>query len=112
MGYPNKIDNDQLKKLIAEGKFVTEIAEKFGCAVSAVRTRIKRLGLTPNYRRPPAPVRETRPLSQPSPLVPSSVSVGEGFGGRDTTPGQVIPVTLRLTVEVNVRVSTEGVNAA
>jgi hypothetical protein len=111
MGYPNKIDNDQLQKLIAEGKFVTEIAEAFGCDVSAVRTRIKRLGLTPNYRRPPkgaapAPVRETRPLSQPFPTR------GEGFGGRDTTPGQVIPVTLRLTVEVNVRVSTEGVHVA
>lgn len=112
MGYPNKIDNDKLRRMIAEGKFNDEIAQVFDVHATAVGTRIKRLGLKPNYRRQrvgsaaksaaPVPVRQPRPLSQPSP------SRGEGMGGGEM-PGQVIPVTLRLNVEVNVRVSTEGI---
>lgn len=105
------IDVVKLKQLLEEGLYTDQIADRMGCAAISIGQRIRKLGLTPNYRRlpksaAPAPVRETRPLSQPFPTR------GEGFGGRDTTPGQVIPVTLRLTVEVNVRVSTEGVHVA
>lgn len=119
MGQPSKIDNEKLKTMIAEGMFNDQIAERFGCVVTAVRRRIEMLGLTPNYRRnpkrnaakpvvpaaAPAPVRQQRPLSLPSPTR------GEGVGeGEDDVPAQIIPVTLRLTVEVNVRVSAQGCN--
>ncbi|MDD4355815.1 MAG: hypothetical protein PHN98_01085 [Smithellaceae bacterium] len=95
MARKKRIDDGILKKLIEEGKFADEIAKEFGCAPGAIRTRIKILGLAPNYRRSPKhnnPDRERQP-------------------GMDLTyvPGQIIPVTLRLTVEVNVRVSTESV---
>lgn len=49
-----------------------------------------------------APVRQPRP----SQLAPSRGPVGDGLGGG--MPAQIIPVTLRLTVEVNVRVSAAG----
>lgn len=104
MGYPNKIDNDKLKAMLAAGKFTDEIAETFDCVESAVNRRIKRLGLKPNYRR-------KHKDGNAAPPAPGSVR----HSGRDLTytkapaagpvEAQIIPVTLRLTVEVNVRVN-------
>lgn len=95
MARTTRIDDERLKKLIGEGKFVDEIAKEFGSTITPIRIRIKKLGLTPNYRR--------------NPKGSSSDRVRQTEIGLTYTPGQVIPVTLRLTVEVNVRVSTEGV---
>lgn len=101
MAYPNKIDNGILKKRIEEGKFTDEIAKEFGVVPGAVNTRIKRLGLAPNYRRkrpgaptPSAPVRQMQSDLTYKGLVPAS--------------GQIIPVTLRLNVEVTIRVNSAG----
>ena len=101
MAYPNKIEDEKLKRMLADGKFTDESAREFGVVKGAVCTRIKRLGLTQNYRRAlkgavaPAGFKNVlkQILEKPS-----------------TAPAQIIPVTLRLTVEVNVRVNTQGCN--
>lgn len=102
MGYPNKIDNDKLRQFIAEGKFSDEIAKEFGVVVGAVNTRIKRLGLTPNYRRQPH-VRQNIPdftySRQMDASLPDELPVNK------LVEGQIIPVTLRLVVDVHVRIS-------
>lgn len=120
MAYPRKVNDEKLKKMIAEGKFIDEIAKEIGVVATSIRFAAKRLGLTLNYRRKLA----TRPAAPvPAPVSGSSVDVtykrfappspsrGEGMGA-GSTPVQVIPVTLRLTVEVNVRMSMEGIHAA
>lgn len=103
MSYPNKIDDEKLKIMIAAGKFIDEIAAEFGVVKGSVGVRIKRLGLTANYRRQKKGAH--KPVRQSTDVItykkPASVSAA--------AEGQIIPVTLRLTVEVNVRVSTEGV---
>lgn len=102
-----KIDNEKLKRMLADGKFTNEIAAEFGAHPGAVRAKIKRLGLTPNHsRRHKTAAPETAPVRQPRSLP--SPALGEGLDG-GFMPVQVIPVTLRLTVEVNVRVSAGAV---
>lgn len=115
-----KIDDEKLQRLLAEGKYVNEIAEEFGVHHTAVRRHIKIHGLTPNSSRKhhgvaakpapapsPAPVRESAvdpTYKRFAPPVPSK----EGAMAEGVTPVQIIPVVLRLTVEVNVRVSAQG----
>lgn len=108
MAYPSKIDDYKLKTMLAEGKTTDEIAKEFDCVESAVNVRIKKLGLTPNYRR-------KLKGSAGTPAAPAPVR----HSGRDLTymkapaagpvEAQIIPVTLRLTVEVNVRVNAGAV---
>ncbi len=104
--YPKKIDDDRLRTMVAEGKYTKDIASAFGVGKGAVAARMKTLGLTPNYERQrksaPAP-RQKRDTVQPIAPVNAAHPVDK------VTPGQIIPVTLRLTVEVNVRVSAERV---
>ena len=121
MAYPNKIDNEKLQRLIAAGKFVDEIAKECGVVETSIRVRAKKLGLTLNDRRKhvgvsakpsapvPAPIRGSSVDATYKRFSPPSPSMGEGSGGGDM-PVQIIPVTLRLTVEVNVRVSAQGGN--
>ena len=118
MAYPRKVNDEKLKKMIAEGKFIDEIAKEIGVVATSVRFAAKRLGLTPNYRRKlatrpaapvPAPVRGSSVDLTYKRFAPPSPLMGEGSGGGDI-PAQIIPVTLRLTVEVNVRVSAQGCN--
>jgi len=112
MAYPNKINDEKLKRLIAAGKFVDEIAKECGVAETSVRVRAKKLGLTLNHRRKHAGV--AAQLSAPA--SPMNVDMTYKRFSPPATLAEredrIIPVTLRLTVEVNVRVSTEGVNAA
>ena len=121
MAYPRKVNDEKLKKMIAEGKFIDEIAKEIGVVAISIRFAAKRLGLTLNYRRklatrpvPANPVDQSRwKASAPVPasavdltykrFAPPSPSRGDGSGGGNI-PAQIIPVTLRLTVEVNVRV--------
>ena len=115
MGH-QKIDDEKLQRLLAEGKYVNEIAEEFGVHHTAVRRHIKIHGLTPNSSRKhrgvaakpaPAPAREAAvdaTYKRFSPPAPSKdIAMADSV-----TPVQIIPVTLRLTVEVNVRVNTGG----
>lgn len=111
MAYSNKIDNEKLKRMIVDGKFTDEIAKELGVVETSIRVAAKRLGLKLNCRRKhagvaaPAPVRESAvDLTYKRFSPPLRGGVGEG-----EREGQVIPVTLRLTVEVNVRVSTAGI---
>lgn len=96
MAYPNKIDDEKLKSMISDGKFMDEIAKEFDVVKGAVATRIKKLNLTPNYRRQS----KGTAVSGPWPVAPA-------FG---ETPAQIIPVTLRLMIEVNVRINAQGCN--
>lgn len=106
MTYPRKIDHEKLKRLAAAGKFVDEIAKECGVAETSIRVRAKKLGLTLNLRRKPAGV-AAQPSAPASPTYnfPPPALLAE-------REDRIIPVTLRLTVEVNVRVSTESINAA
>jgi hypothetical protein len=103
MSYPNKIDDEKLKIMIAGGKFIDEIAAEFGVVKSSVAIRIKRLGLTANYRRQKkgAPSDNRKPVRQSADVLTYKKPVPAAA----PVEGQIIPVTLRLTVEVNVRVS-------
>lgn len=107
MSHPNKIDNEKLKIMIAGGKFIDEIAAEFGVVKSSVGVRIKRLGLKANYRRQKkgAPSDNRNPVRQSTDVLTYKKPVPAAAPAE----GQIIPVTLRLTVEVNVRVSTESV---
>ena len=117
MGH-QKIDNEKLERLLAEGKYVNEIAEELGVHHTAVRRHIKIHGLKTNSRRKrhgvaakpaTAPLREAavdatyKRFAPPAPSKDVAMAAG-------VTPVQIIPVTLRLTVEVNVRVSAQGCN--
>lgn len=119
MAYPRKVNDEKLKKMIAEGKFIDEIAKEIGVVATSIRFAAKRLGLTLNYRRKLA----TRPAAPvPAPVRGSSVDAtyrrfappaGDTFpSAMPGAPGQVIPVTLQLTVDIRLRVSTEGIHAA
>ncbi|MFA5262132.1 MAG: hypothetical protein WC450_12985 [Candidatus Omnitrophota bacterium] len=124
MAYPNKIDHEKLKTMIADGKSTVEIAKEFGVMASSIRMAAKRFGLKTNSSRKhrgvaakpspasapaPAPVREAAvdaTYKRFSPPLPSK----DNAMAEDITPVRIIPVTLRLTVEVNVRVSAQGCN--
>lgn len=109
MAFTSKINDDILRKRTAEGKNPNEIAKEFGCTPGAVLLKTKALGLTPNYLRrrkskdagTAASVRQLEKFNVQKPKLSS-----------EPAEAQIIPVTLRLNVEVHVRVSTEGVNAA
>ena len=120
MAYQNKIDHEKLKTMIADGKSTVEIAKEFGVMASSIRMAAKRFGLKTNSSRKrhgvsakpspapaPAPVRESAvdpTYKRFAPPAPSKEDImAEGI-----TPVQIIPVILRLTVEVNVRVSAQG----
>jgi len=105
MGHPNKIDNEKLKAMLAEGKFTNDIAATFGCVESAVNTRIQRLGLKPNYRRKRNDGAENKDAPAPGSVRQPGTDLN--YNPSSGACGQVIPLTLRLNVEVNVRVSTE-----
>ena len=122
MAYPRLIDHEKLKTMIAEGKSTSAIAKEFGVMASSIRMAAKRFGLKTNSQRKhhgvaakpaqapsPAPVREAavdatyKRFAPPAPSKDNAMAEG-------ITPVQIIPVTLRLTVEVNVRVSAQGCN--
>lgn len=118
MAYPRKVNDEKLKKMIADGKYTDDIAKEFGVVGASIRVAAKRLRLTLNRRRKhdgvaakpaTAPVRGSAVDLTYKRFAPPSPSRGEGMGA-GSTPVQVIPVTLRLTVEVNVRVSAQGCN--
>jgi hypothetical protein len=112
--YPKKIDDEKLKEMVADGKFTRDIAAAFGVGKGAVGARMKVLKLPPNYERQrkgaPAPKKQKPPFSWPTrPTVtslPTAIPVEEPVVNPQE---QIIPVTLRLNVEVNVRVSAERV---
>ena len=124
MAYPRLIDHEKLKTMIADGKSTVEIAKEFGVMASSIRMAAKRFGLKTNSSRKhrgvaakpspasapaPAPVREAAvdaTYKRFSPPLPSK----DNAMAEDITPVRIIPVTLRLTVEVNVRVSAQGCN--
>lgn len=128
MAYPNKIDNEQLKKMLAEGKYIDEISKEIGVTDNAVRTRIKHLGMAVNYRRQPR--QADRPLPDASCPLPGKAESSKPEAENSnhealpdyrrfapsrpipvtleshtsmTEPARVIPVTLQLTVEISVR---------
>lgn len=110
MAYPRKVNDEKLKKMIADGKYTDDIAKEFGVVATSIRVAAKRLGLTPNYRRKHNGV-AAKPAT--APVRESAVDLTyKRFSPPSSTPVQVIPVTLRLTVEVNVRMSMEGIHAA
>lgn len=120
--FHKRIDVDQLKKLIADGMFVADIAQRFDCSPSAVMQKMKKLGLTPNYRRQP---KGTKPTFVPdaAPAIPrarcldtprsakqalaSAPRQVEVPARQDAAP-QVVPITLKFTIDVYVRVHTEA----
>ena len=130
--FHKRIDVDQLKKLIADGMFVADIAQRFDCSPSAVMQKMKKLGLAPNYRRQP---KGTKPAFVPdaAPAIPRarcldipksakrshapSVAVAKAFSERLELPDapargeaapQVVPIRLTVTIDVHVRVHTEA----
>jgi len=120
MAYPSKIDHEKLKTMIADGKSTVEIAKEVGVMASSIRMAAKRFGLTLNPRgkhrgvaaKPSpatAPVRESAVDATYKRFAPPLPSKDDAMA-EDITPVRIIPVTLRLTVEVNVRVSAQGCN--
>ena len=92
-----KINDDTLKKMVAEGLYAPEIAQRFDCSPSLVIQRIKTIGLTPNYCR-----RGPKGGKQASAPRQADVPVrGDGAP-------QVVPITLKFTIDVYVRVHTEA----
>lgn len=121
MAYPSKINHEKLKTMIADGKSTVEIAKEFGVVASSIRMAAKRFGLKTNSQRKhrgvsakpvqapsPAPVREAAVDATYKRFAPPAPSKDDAMAD-SVTPVQIIPVTLRLTVEVNVRVSTGGI---
>ena len=53
MAARNKIDDDKLRKLNAQGMFMRDIAAEMGVVKTSVLKRLEVLGLTPNYERKP-----------------------------------------------------------
>jgi hypothetical protein len=120
--FHKRIDDDQLKKLIADGMFVADIAQRFDCSPSAVTKKIKKLGLTPNYRRQP---KGTKPAFVPDAAtaiprarcldIPKSAKQAPASAPRqvevparpDAAP-QVFPIKLTVTIDVHIRVHTEA----
>lgn len=101
-----KIDQEKFRELVREGKKGREIAEAFGVSEAAVWQMNKKLGLKLNSKRRgasaayPLPTPSRVPAPAPAPAIPVKMPTVN-------PEGKIIPVTLSLTLEVNVRVFTE-----
>ncbi|MFA5754260.1 MAG: hypothetical protein WC905_02835 [Patescibacteria group bacterium] len=102
----SKIDQEKLKAMVQEGKRGKEIAKHFGVSEAAVWQNLKKHGLKLNSKRGG----EERSLVHRSSPKDTTEQRAIPVMMPGTNPeGQIIPVTLRLNVEVNVRVSAERV---
>lgn len=112
----SKINETVLKQMVSGGTLTADIAKKFGCTTGAVHHKAKKLGLTLNAVRKTKGAAAAAIAGPPPSGVPQSSRPAEPtvFRGRylrphaPVAPGQEVPLTLRLNIEVHVRVRTEA----
>lgn len=103
--FHKKIDDGKLREMISAGKFIDEMAKTFQVGKTAIGARCKKLGLVPNLRRKKhgTVAKSDRPAS-PLLSIESSRPI-PFFTELKESSGQVIPVTLRIMVEIDVMVN-------
>jgi hypothetical protein len=101
--FKKKVDDDELKTQLKEGKTDKQLAEHFGVLPNTIWAARKKLGLKGNSARAAKKAKQ----HVPAPAAIPAKRIEPVVVPPHNQPGQIIPVTLSLTLEVNVKVNTE-----